>query len=87
MTSLRRATFEVTDVFTIAGIGVVVTGKVLEGTIELGMKAVISDKESEIRSIETFSHAVNSVSEGDNAALALTNIQKKDVTLGTLFFE
>ena len=84
----NQAAFQVEDVFSIAGRGIVITGKLTNGFLTKGMKAIINGKQSEILSIESHNQLLESLTTGTPAGLLLSNIEKNDIQKdGNYFFE
>ena len=77
----------VDDVFTISGIGTVVTGKVARGTVKTGdsIELVgINDRiiRSKVKSIEMFRKTVTEAKEGETCGIVLSAVEKTDVSRG-----
>jgi|GEM_PF-2407250 len=67
----------VEDVFRIAGVGVVVTGKIAAGTIRVGAAAELTSTDGRSRSVgvaklEKFRKTLDSASAGENVGVVLT---------------
>lgn len=76
--------FIIEDVFYIYGRGVVVAGTVQKGTFHTGDKVIIvnqsgSEIESQISGIELFRKLTDEVSEGENAGILLSDVQKNQI--------
>lgn len=82
---ISQTTFQVEDVFSIEGRGIVVVGKLIDGIARKGMKAVINGKQSEITSIEAENKSLESITIGMPAGLLLSNINKDDVQKGSAY--
>lgn len=82
---ISQATFQVEDVFSIQGRGIVVVGKLTNGIAKKGMKGVINGKQSEITSIEAENKSLESITTGMPAGLLLSNISKDDVQKGNTY--
>jgi len=85
---MSKTTFQIEDVFSIVGRGTVVVGTLKGGTIRKGMKTNINGKEAEVLSIEQFNKTVDTLWEpGSKAGLLLSNVDKKDISGGEVYFE
>ncbi len=82
----NQATFQTEDVFSIMGRGIVVTGKLSNGFVKKGMKAIINGKQSEILSIEAHNQSLESLTTGTPAGLLLSNIEKNDIQKGNNYY-
>ena len=83
-----KGVFQVQDVFFIQGIGVIVVGKVISGTISVGDKAAVNGKATKIKSIESHHKQQQIASTGENIGIALREIGKEDIQAGTqIYFE
>ncbi len=75
--------FRVQDVFSLAGIGTVVTGQVESGVITVGDIAEVSGSEETIKAkvlgIEVFRKSFNQAKAGENVGLILGNIDKTKI--------
>ena len=77
------------DSFTIQGRGLVLTGKVKSGVLNLGDEVSISDKNGnivniKINGIEMFKKQLESCQAGDNVGLLVEGINQEDVKVGSL---
>ena len=81
---LNQVSFQVEDIFSIMGRGIVVTGQLSSGFIKKGMKTVINGKQSEILSIESKNQSLESLNAGTPAGLLLSNIKKDDIVKGNI---
>lgn len=81
--------FGVEDVFSISGRGTVVTGRVVEGTINVGEEVTISGtgKRTVVTGIEQFRKNLNSASMGDNAGLLLRGVDRSEVVRGDILYK
>lgn len=82
---ISQATFQVEDIFSIQGRGIVVVGKLTNGIAKKGMKSVINGKQSEITSIEAENKSLESITTGMPAGLLLSNINKDDIQKGNTY--
>jgi len=82
---LERVIFQVEDVFSIEGRGIVVVGKLIDGVAKKGMKTTINGKQSEILTIESQNKNIESLTTGIPAGLFLSNIKKDDVQKGSTY--
>ncbi len=71
-------------VFSMAGIGTIVTGTMRDGGFAMGDELAImpSGKNARIKSIQTFKQQREQAFQGARAALALTGISKEDISRG-----
>lgn len=71
-------------VFTIGGFGTVVTGTLLEGTIQVGQPVMIYPQErtAKVRNLQVHGMMVDSAEAGQRTAVNLTNIKKEDLSRG-----
>lgn len=81
----------VEDVFTLTGRGTVVVGKVTDGSFTVG-DSVTVDNGGEpftavIKGIEAFRKTLSTASEGDNAGLLLSGIDKDQLKRGDLIIK
>lgn len=76
-------------VFTLSGIGVVVTGTVYSGSISIGQNLLISKNNSKvkIRNIHIQNKTSQVANSGERCAINISNIQKEDVLRGDWIFE
>lgn len=84
------ARFVIDDVFTIAGRGTVVTGKVTRGSFSVGDTVTIDCDHSfktVIMGIEQFRKICDSVSEGADAGILLRGVQRNQVVKGNLIIK
>ncbi len=81
-----QAMFQAEDVFSIAGRGTVVAGKLIRGVARKGMKSVINGKQSEILAIEAQNQSLEFITTGMPAGLLLSNIEKNDIQRGNTYY-
>jgi elongation factor Tu len=76
--------FTVQDVFTIAGRGTVVTGRIDTGTVRVGDTVRVngSSRAVPIDGIEMFRKRVDTATVGDNVGLLLRHVRREDVGSG-----
>lgn len=76
----------VSDVLPVPGIGMVVTGKLIEGYLYPGLKIIVkpSNKISEVKSIEMHNKSISVAIPGDNVGLSLKDVTKKDIKRGSV---
>ena len=88
-TGNNSAEFEIEDIFSIAGRGTIVTGRVLNGSFKVNDVVVITSTgmECEIGTIEKFRKVVDQVSEGEHAGLLLRGIDRSDVSKGEILYK
>ena len=77
----------VDDVFTIAGRGTVVTGRVEAGTVAKGSTVRLtrgdgSSRDVEVSGVEMFRKVVDTATVGDNVGLLLRGVDRDDVGTG-----
>ncbi len=74
----------VEDIFTITGRGIVVTGKIIKGTIRLDESLVIMEtgKVIQVKGIEMFRKTLDFATEGDNVGLLLGNVTRNEINSG-----
>lgn len=80
------------DRFDITGKGVVVTGCVATGNINVGDKACITDKDGNIivvtiKGIEQFNKTLDSAYPGDNVGIIVEGIAKAQISCGDLMYK
>ncbi|MBI4210859.1 MAG: hypothetical protein HY544_05120 [Candidatus Diapherotrites archaeon] len=76
------AVVDVTDVYFIAGIGIVPVGNVAEGTLVPGMKCTLNGRQADVKSIEAHHQKLNSAGVGMSIGFVLSGVQKGDVVKG-----
>ena len=81
-----NATFSVEDVFSIQGRGTVVAGKLTDGLLKKGMRAIVNGKQTEVTGIETNNQSVDSLTAGTPAGVLLRNLEKSDIPKGNIYF-
>lgn len=77
-------------IFTVKGMGSVVTGSVLGGSLAAGQEVFLlpADKQKlKVRSLERYGKEVNQVVAGDRAAVNLTGLKNKDFARGMIISE
>lgn len=79
-----RNSFEVQDVFDIKGVGIVLVGRILSGTLMPGQMAVVNGKTSEIKSIEAHHQQLAFAPAGTNVGMCLKGINKADLQKGMI---
>ncbi len=79
---IDEAIFQVEDVFSISGRGIVVAGQLIQGVVRKGMKGIINGKQTEILAIESRNTSLESLTVGMPAGLLLSNIEKDDIEKG-----
>lgn len=82
-----NACFAVSDTFSITGRGTVVTGTVTKGSFSVGDKASLNGKTVIITGIEKFRKQCDTIGEGENAGLLLSNIDRFQVSSGDLIIK
>lgn len=76
--------FTVEDVFTIAGRGTVVTGRVESGTVSVGETVTLRGRQMAVMGIEMFRRTLDTAKQGDNAGLLLRDVSRNDVVRGDI---
>lgn len=73
-------------VFTMSGFGTVITGTLIEGTVEEKQSLMIYPKglEARVRSIQVHGNSVSKAYAGQRVALNLTGIKKEDISRGDI---
>ena len=74
--------FVVEDVFSVMGLGIVLTGKVISGTISLYDIVDLGGKKYKVIELRTFKKLVDSANKGDQIGIRLEGLTKKDVKRG-----
>jgi len=74
--------FVVEDVFSVVGLGTVLTGKVISGTISLNDKVDLGGKQYKVLELRSFKKLVDSATKGDQIGIRLEGLSKKDVKRG-----
>lgn len=82
----NTGTAPVDHAFNVKGVGVVVLGVVINGTItkHAAMKVLPGAKTAQVRSIQKHDDEFDSASEGDRVGLALKNVEVEDLDRGTV---
>ncbi len=81
------ATFSVEDVFSIKGLGGTgVAGKVTDGFLKKGMKAIVNGKQTEVIGLEIFNQSVDSLTVGTRGGVLLRDLEKSDIPKGNICF-
>jgi elongation factor Tu len=81
---------KIEDVFSISGVGVVVTGKIAVGAVRVGARLRVtragSDVERPVRveKIERFRKVLDSAAAGEDVGLILSGVEKGDVAAGDM---
>lgn len=72
--------------FVVKGIGTVVTGTVLNGSLNVGQDVILlpGNTKHKAKTIERHGFSVNNVIAGDRAAIQLVGIKKEDIKKGTI---
>lgn len=81
-----NATFQVEDIFSIQGRGTVIIGKLTDGLLRKGMKAVVNGKQTEVTEIEINNQSVDTLSVGNPAGVLLKDLEKSDIQKGDIYF-
>jgi len=77
---MEKAKFVIKDVFSIIGIGTVVTGIIEKGMITVGMKGKLdNDKEIEVIKINRDNFEIENALEGEEVGLLLKGVDKNDL--------
>lgn len=74
--------FVVEDVFSVIGLGIVLTGKVISGTISLNDKVDLEGKQYKVIELRSFKKLLDSATKGDQIGIRLEGLSKKDVKRG-----
>ena len=74
--------FVVEDVFSVMGLGIVLTGKVISGTISLNDKVDLGGKQYKVIELRSFKKLLDSATKGDQIGIRLEGLSKKDVKRG-----
>jgi len=74
--------FVVEDVWIISGMGTMLTGKVISGTISLNDKVNLKGKQYKVIELRSFKKLVDSATKGDQVGICLEGLSKKDVKRG-----
>lgn len=78
------------DVFMIKGRGLVVTGKVETGSVQVGQQIVITSPdgperyESQVKGLETFHKTIETAQTGDNVGVMLDGLTKNQIKPGMI---
>ncbi|MDD4607245.1 MAG: hypothetical protein PHS07_02855 [Patescibacteria group bacterium] len=85
---ISKNIFEIEDIFSIEGIGIIVAGTLKNGNILKGMKTIINGKTAEVASIEQYHKKIDMIDAvGSSAGLLLKGVEKKDISLGEIFLQ
>lgn len=73
-------------VFTIDGFGTVITGTLMEGTLEIGDEIMIypSEKRAKVRNIQVHSKSVKEARAGQRTAINLAKVKKEEIDRGNV---
>jgi translation elongation factor EF-Tu-like GTPase len=87
--NVNRFIFKVEDVFTITGRGIVVTGRVTSGSVDVGYTVEIHKANGKVIStmvagIESFRKMKTTAVAGENVGILLQGISKSDVSRGDI---
>ena len=74
--------FVVEDVFSVIGLGIVLTGKVISGTISLNDKVDLEGKQYKVIELRSFKKLLDRATKGDQIGIRLEGLSKKDVKRG-----
>ncbi|MCR4369452.1 MAG: EF-Tu/IF-2/RF-3 family GTPase [archaeon] len=77
------ALVEVQDVYSIAGVGIVPVGKVVEGILKIGMKSTINGKVGIVKTIEAHHEQMQQAGAGSFVGFNLSGVEKKDIVRGS----
>jgi selenocysteine-specific elongation factor len=71
-------------VFTISGFGTVVTGTLIDGTLQVGQEVEIvpTARNARIRGLQTHKHKIEEAEPGSRVAINLTGVSKEDIETG-----
>lgn len=84
----HKTIFQISDIFSIEGMGEVVVGILKEGTVRNGMKTSINGKQAEVLSIESDNQTLDSFStKNGKAGLLLNSVSRNDITAGEIYFD
>lgn len=73
----------VEDVFFISGRGVVVTGRVDQGTVRVGDRVLLNGGRAlQVTGIEAFRRVLEQASSGENVGVLLAGLDRKDIKRG-----
>lgn len=83
-TNKKNFRMPIDRVFSIKGFGTVVTGTMIEGSLDAGDDVMLypSMTKSKVRNIQVHDKDVGSASAGQRTAINLTNLKKKDIARG-----
>ena len=78
---------KIEDVFSISGVGVVVTGKVEAGSVSTGDKIVVrsaagNERRCRVVDIEKFRRKLDQAKTGDNVGIVLSGVEKSQIARG-----
>jgi len=80
-----QAIFQVEDVFSIIGLGVIISGRLTDGIAQKGMKGTINGKQSEITAIESHNQSIEKLTVGVPAGLSVSKVEKSDIQVGSSY--
>ena len=78
-----KTIFRVEDIFSIMGVGTILTGKLTSGVLKKGMKTNINGKMSEVNKIEFDHKSSDTLLPNVPAGISMSNIDKSDVQAGS----
>ena len=85
---VQKNIFQIEDTFSIAGRGTIIAGTLISGQLQKGMRATINGKSAVITQVEQQHKTLESVSQaGSKLGVSLSNVDKNDITLGSISFE
>ena len=80
--NLGSSKMQVQDAYDIRGVGIVVVGKIIEGTLVPGQTGTVNGKTTTVKTIEAHHKRLNEAKTGENIGVALSNVKKQDFQKG-----
>lgn len=76
--------FQIEDVFSIRGKGIVATGNVISGTVSVGDYVLVNNKPCKVLGIEQFRKQLNSATGGDFIGLLVDEVSRDELIIGNI---
>ena len=73
---------QIQDAYNIRGVGIVVAGRIIQGTLEPGQTGIVNGKNTEVKTIEAHHKRLTEAKTGENVGVLLSNVTKQDFQKG-----